>query len=159
MTTQPCATVPLGTAHLDVPRRALRPRIRLSEVWSLLRFFVAGVTASASYGLVFLLLGAVTPANAHVLNVIATIASTLVANELHRRFSFRGASNASVSRGHGVGGVNAVVGLLLSTLALAGWHHLVPDAGNTSSVVVVYAVNAVVGLFNFLTLRHALGAR
>ena len=159
MTTQLCAAVPLGTAHLDVPRRALRPRIRLSEVRALLRFSIAGITASASYGLVFLLIGAVTSAGAHVLNVVATIISTLVANELHRRFSFRGASNASASRGHGIGSANAVAGLVLSTLALAGWHHLVPDAGDTSSIIVVYVVSAVVGLLNFLTLRHALGAR
>ena len=129
-----------------------------ADAWALLRFALAGAVASASYGVVFLVLATLTAAGAQLLNLVATVISTLVANELHRRFSFRGAPEGSLARGHGVGGANAVAGLVLSGLALAGWHHLAPHAGPVSDVLVVYAVNAAVGLVNFLVLRHALGA-
>ncbi len=125
----------------------------------LVRFVVAGVTSSASYAVVFLVMARVLAAGAIMSNVAATLFSTVLANELHRRFSFRGATAATAPRAQGAGAVMAALGLGASTLALAAWHQLAPGAGAASSVVVVYVVTAAVGLANFVAMRSVLGAR
>ncbi len=95
----------------------------------LVRFVVAGVTSSASYAVVFLVMARVLAAGAIMSNVAATLFSTVLANELHRRFSFRGATAATAPRAQGAGAVMAALGLGASTLALAAWHQLAPSAG------------------------------
>jgi putative flippase GtrA len=125
----------------------------------LVRFVVAGLTSSASYAVVFLVMARVLAAGAIASNIAATLFSTVLANELHRRFSFRGAVAATMPRAQGAGAVMAALGLAASTLALAAWHRVAPEAGAASSLVVVYAVTAAVGLANFLAMRTVLGAR
>ena len=151
-TTSPLAH-PLAARWLP----AVAARVRASR--ELVRFVAVGLAASVSYALVFLVVGRVPRLGDHVSNLVATIASTVLANELHRRFTFRGAAGASVARSQGTGAVTAAVGLAASTMALAGWHRIAPDAGSLSSIVVVYLVTGIVGLANFVALRTALGGR
>ncbi|WP_432482679.1 GtrA family protein [Kineococcus esterisolvens] len=131
------------------PRRAPGGR-------ALPRFVLAGLAGNAAHAVVFLLLGAWAPLPVAAVNVSATVVSTLVANELHRRFTFRAAPGTPWFAGHGVGGAAAVAGLVLSTSALTAWHHLVPGAGDLSGLLVVHVVTGLVGLVNFLVLRSVL---
>jgi len=124
-----------------------------------MRFVAAGLTASVSYGLLFLALGAVTDAPDLMVNLVATVVSTVLSNELHRRFTFRSSGRGSVVRGQGAGSAMAVLGLLVNSLVLAVWNLLVPDAGAVSTLAVAYCVNGLVGLVNFLVLRRVLGGR
>ncbi|MCI2237301.1 GtrA family protein [Paenibacillus sp. TRM 82003] len=129
---------------------------RRSQTRALSRFVVAGLVGNLAHAVVFLLLGAWTPLHVTAVNVSATVVSTLVANEMHRRFTFPGGTGTPWFRGHGVGGAAAVLGLVLSTSALAAWHHLVPGAGALSGLLLVHAVTGLVGLVNFLALRTVL---
>jgi putative flippase GtrA len=118
-----------------------------------------GGAASVTYGLLFLVLGSVTPLPDVVVTMVATIASTVLSNELHRRVTFRADNAASVARGHSAGSGMAVVGLLVNSLAVAGWNALAPGAGAVATLAVVYCVNGLVGLANFVVLRRALTGR
>lgn len=140
---------------------AWRTRItgaRATELRSLVRFAGVGLAANGSYGLVFLVLGEVLRPGAAVLHVLSTAVSTVVANEMHRRFTFAHGERRSWVRGHGVGTAAAAVGFVATSLALSWWHVVAPGASHVSSVLVVYATTAAVGLGNFLALRRTLGA-
>lgn len=126
--------------------------------WTLLRFAGAGAAGNLTHAGVFLLLAATTVPVALV-NVAAVVLSTLVTNELHRRFTFRGAAGTPWWRGHGVGGATALGGLVLSTTALTLWHRWVPGAGPVSGLLVVQSVTALVGLTTFVLLRRTLTPR
>jgi hypothetical protein len=80
-------------------------------------------------------------------------------HELHRRFTFRATGRGSVARGQSAGSGMAVIGLLVNSLALAAGNLLVPDAGDVSTLAVVYCANGVVGLVNFLIFRRVLDGR
>lgn len=134
----------------------LARRERVARVWTLGRFVLAGLTGNVAHAAVFLALSAWAVVPVVVVNVVAVVLSTLVTNELHRRFTFPGGRSTAWFKGHGAGGAAAVVGLVLSTAALAAWHHLVPGASGASGLVVVYAVTGLVGLTNFLVLRSLL---
>ncbi|MGN8245795.1 GtrA family protein [Cellulomonas soli] len=130
----------------------------LTDLRALVRFVAVGFTANGSYGLVFLLVGNLTHRGPALLHVLATAVSTLVANEMHRRFTFAHATKRSWLRGHGVGTATALVGFVATSATLSWWHVVAPGASHLSSVLVVYATTAAVGLGNFLTLRRTLGA-
>jgi len=68
------------------------------------RFVATGVTASVSYGLLFLVMGALTDAPDLMLNLVATVRTT---------------GRGSVARGQSAGSGMAVIGLLVNSLALA----------------------------------------
>ncbi|WP_448630085.1 GtrA family protein [Cellulomonas soli] len=139
--------------------RTLRPSAHhATDLRALVRFVVVGLAANGSYGLVFLLVGNLTHRGPALLHVLATAVSTLVANEMHRRFTFAHAPKRSWLRGHGVGTATALVGFLATSAALSWWHVVAPGASHVSSVLVVYTTTAAVGLGNFLTLRRTLGA-
>ncbi len=128
-----------------------------SELTTFVRFVATGITASVSYGLLFLAVGTLTDAPDLLINLLATVVSTILSNELQRRFTFRAAGRDSIVRGQSAGTGIAVIGLLVNSLALAAWNLLVPGAGDGSTLVLVYCVNGVVGLANFLVLRRVLG--
>lgn len=136
--------------------RPAPPPGRLARAGTLGRFVVAGLTGNAAHAAVFLALTAWAVVPVVAVNVVAVVVSTLVANELHRRFTFPGARSTSWFRGHGAGGAAAAVGLVLSTAGLAGWRHLAPDAGEVGGLLVVHAVTGLVGLTNFVVLRSVL---
>ncbi|MGY1616540.1 hypothetical protein ACI797_07295 [Geodermatophilus sp. SYSU D00691] len=162
------AQAPGGRAYRGCSRRGAcagttRPGARTATlvvvlVAPFLRFVAMGATSSAAYGLLFLLLGAATGGPDLLRNLVATGASTVLGNELHRRVTFA-AGGASAARGQGVGSGMALVGLAASSVALAGWAVLAPDAGEPATLAVVYGVNGLVGLANFAALRWALGGR
>lgn len=129
---------------------------RSGRAGAVMRFGATGASAALLYGVVALALGTAYRWPAQVSHLAATAASTVLASSLHRRFTFRATGTASWQQGQTVGAITAVVGLAMSTLTLDVWRHLAPEADRLSGVVLVYAVNALMGVVNFLVLRRAL---
>ncbi|WP_222196048.1 GtrA family protein [Modestobacter italicus] len=123
------------------------------------RFVAVGLVSSAVYGVIFMLLSSFTDAPHLVVNVVATADSAVLGNELHRRFTFRAGTPASVARGQATGLGMAAVGLVMSSLALTGWQWVAPDAGDVSSLLIAYGTNGLVGLANFATQHTVLRPR
>ena len=153
------STLPSRKAEPDRRPRAESAAPAKAPIATLVRFLAAGATTSLCYGLVFLLLSAATDISDWVLNLVATVVSTVLSSELHRRFTFKATRQVPVSVGQGVGGAMAVVGLIVNSLVLAAWNHLAPDAGDLSTLAVLYSATGLVGLANFTTLRGVVGSR
>jgi len=115
-----------------------------------MRFVLVGGASTAVYGLLYIGLGGLGYLPAHL---SATVVSTILANELHRRLTFRADDrvhwiNAQVE----AGGV-ALVGLLATSAAL-GWLNTSAGAVHVIlQITVVAAVTATIGLMRFVALR------
>ncbi len=123
------------------------------------RFGATGAASSIVYGLVVAALGVVSAIPVQVAHLAGTALSTVVASALHRRFTFRAARTASWQRSQVAGGGTAVLGIAVSTLALTVWQHVVAHPTRLEDVVLVYAVNGLMGLVNFFVMRRVLRAR
>ena len=92
-------------------------------------------------------------------NLVGVVASTALANELHRRLTFRAGARTHWAAAQWAGGGLAATGLAASSTALAlldGW---TTSAGPLAAVLVVCAVNGAVGLVRFAGLRWVLVVR
>lgn len=111
-----------------------------------LRFAAVGMAATgAQIALYAFLDSSVGP---QLANVLAWIASTLVANAAHRRYTFQLTGRASETD-HLVGLVSSLAALGSSSLALV----LLDEPTGLDGVVALVAVNAAVGVVRFLALR------
>jgi putative flippase GtrA len=119
----------------------------------LLRFALVGGTASAVYGGLFL---ALTGLGSQVANLIGVAASTALANELHRRVTFRAGARVGWATAQWAGGGMALAGLAASSLTLAALDAWTVSSGPLVAVLAVCAVSAVVGLGRFVGLRWVL---
>ncbi|MCL2533719.1 MAG: GtrA family protein [Nocardiaceae bacterium] len=116
----------------------------------LTRFAVVGGSSNVVYALSFLLLDAY---GTLLANAVGVATSTVLANELHRRRTFRAADRVPWFAAQWEGGALALLGLIVSSLALAGLHFFFPDATGLMSITLVIAVSAVVGGLRFVALR------
>lgn len=123
-----------------------------SALAQLVRFALTGGLASTVQVLVFVLLA---PVGTHVANVVAWTASTALANELHRRRTFRAGGRISWFAAQWEGGGLSLVGLGLTTGALALLQSTTPDAAVPVQALLVLFVNTTVGVARFLALRWA----
>jgi putative flippase GtrA len=114
------------------------------------RFALVGGSSNALYALVFLFL---TGYGSFVANTVGVTVSTVLANELHRRHTFRAADRVHWFAAQWEAGSLALVGLLLSSLALALLHLFVPAATGMTQALLVIAASAVIGGLRFLALR------
>ena len=83
----------------------------------------------------------------------APIASTLLANELHRRLTFHAGQQVSWFTAQWEGGGLAGVGLVATSLALAGVHALIGPVGAAVQLCLIAAVTGAIGLVRFVALR------
>jgi putative flippase GtrA len=137
--------------HLRAAVRGIVVRLRRDDVVAQFgRFVIVGGAATLVYGLVFLALSGFgyLPAN-----LAGSLASTVLANELHRRLTFRAEDRVSwLSAQIEAGGV-ALVGLLATSAAL-GWVHSSADSVPAGlEIALVAAVTGGIGLVRFVTLR------
>jgi putative flippase GtrA len=123
----------------------------------LLRFVLSGLIGNGTYAVLVLLLEA-TAWHMVAIHLLATAIATIVTNELHRIFTFRGSPRASVVRSQCAGGAMSMVGLVLSSLVVAAWESHAPHATPLTTILLVWAVTGLVGLTNFAVLRVGLGA-
>jgi putative flippase GtrA len=154
---------PLGGAHeghLDVTDElqrvrnlssALRERLHQDDAGAqFARYVVVGVVSSTLYAVLFVVLQ---PFGDQPANLVGAIASTLLANEMHRRLTFHAGSQVSWFTAQWEGGGLAGIGLVATSLALAGVHGLIGDVGTVAQLALIAAVTGAIGLVRFVALR------
>ncbi|WP_332112796.1 GtrA family protein [Rhodococcus ruber] len=114
------------------------------------RFVVVGVSSNGVYALLFVALASL---GSFTANLAGVSASTVLANELHRRHTFHAAGRVGWFQTQWEAGGLALIGLGLSTASLAAMHVLFPGAPAYAQVVVVIAVSGLFGAARFLALR------
>jgi putative flippase GtrA len=135
-------------------RRAVE-RLRRDDVPAQFgRFVLVGGISSLLYALVFILGSRLGDQPA---NLIGSVLSSMLANELHRRLTFHAGERVSWLTAQWEGGGMALVGMVATALALAWWD-ATTDTGAFARFVVVAAVTGAIGLVRFVALRWAFGA-
>ncbi|MEV0247056.1 GtrA family protein [Nocardia sp. NPDC050712] len=117
----------------------------------LIRFALVGGASNIAYVVLFTALHTVGPMLA---NLAGSILSTVIANELHRHLTFRAAGRVTWLSAQVEGGGLALLGLLVSTAALAGLECLAPGLDEFTQAGAILVVMAVVGGLRFLALRR-----
>lgn len=113
------------------------------------RFLAVGATATAFYGLLYLVLRELmTPQWA---NIVALVASTLLSTGGNRRVTFHSTAAATIVPHHtlGLGLVVAGLGITSGALGLLGL--VDPDAGRLTEVLVLGVANGLVGTLRFVS--------
>ncbi|WP_405491535.1 GtrA family protein [Nocardia sp. NBC_00511] len=116
----------------------------------LIRFALVGGLSNVGYILLFLALYGGGPQMA---NLAGSIVSTAVANELHRRLTFHAADRVRWYTAQVEGGALALVGLAITSGALAVLEVTAPGLGDVAEAIAVLGITAAVGTMRFLTLR------
>jgi putative flippase GtrA len=130
---------------------AVRERLQQDDAGAqFARFVVVGGVSSALYALVFISLQGL---GAQPANLAGAIASTLLANEMHRRLTFHAGGRVSWFTAQWEGGGLAGIGLVATSLALAGLHTLTGDVGAVVQLSLIAAVTGAIGLIRFVALR------
>jgi putative flippase GtrA len=114
------------------------------------RFVMVGGFSSAVYAVLFWLLhdlGGV-PAN-----VIGSALSSMLANELHRRLTFRAGERVGWLTAQWEGGALALAGLVATSLALSWFNAVVADPAVVAELAVIGLVTGTIGTLRFLALR------
>ncbi len=114
------------------------------------RFVLVGVSTTLVYAGIFAALQALGYLPAHV---VATAASTLLANEMHRRLTFHAGERVHWLTAQLEGGGVSVMGLLLTSTSLGVLNSAVPEASVAAQVLLVVTVTGLVGLMRFIALR------
>ncbi|WNV75304.1 GtrA family protein [Geodermatophilus sp. DSM 44513] len=114
------------------------------------RFVLVGGSTTLVYAALFVALEGFGYLPAHV---VATAASTVLANEMHRRLTFHAGERVTWLTAQLEAGGVTVIGLLLSSAALGVLDSLAPDAGVVTQVALVVTVTGLVGLMRFIALR------
>ncbi len=140
----------LRTEWLDRLARVMRYLRGDHAFAQLIRFALVGGSSNVAYVLLFMATNGISPL---VANIAGSIVSTVIANELHRRLTFRAAGRVGWFTAQWEGGGLALIGLLISTAALAGLEFLAPGLGEIAQAGAVIAVMAVCGGVRFLVLR------
>src|SRR4051794_33926040 len=137
----------------ELPRlaAALRTRVQQDDAGAqFARYVVVGVVSSALYALLFISLDGL---GAQPANLVGAIASTLLANEMHRRLTFHAGQQVSWFTAQWEGGGLAGVGMVATSLALASVHALIGDIGTGEQLGLIAAVTGLIGLIRFVALR------
>lgn len=114
------------------------------------RFVLVGASTTLVYAALFSTLRGLGYLPAHL---VATAVSTLLANEMHRRLTFRAGERVHwLTAQLEASGVSAI-GLLLSSSALGTLNSAVPGASVAIQVALVVTVTGLVGLMRFVALR------
>ncbi|WP_330185643.1 GtrA family protein [Nocardia sp. NBC_01503] len=119
-------------------------------VAQLIRFALVGGASNIAYVLLFMAMNSSGPL---VANIAGSIVSTIIANELHRRLTFRAAGRVGWFNAQWEGGGLALIGLAVSTAALAGLQFWAPGLSELAQSGAVVAIMAAVGGLRFLALR------
>jgi putative flippase GtrA len=114
------------------------------------RYVVVGAVSSALYAVLFIGFGGL---GSQPANLVGAIASTLLANEMHRRLTFHAGQRVTWFAAQWEGGGLAAAGLVATSLALAGVHGLIGDVGTGVQLCLIAAVTGGIGLVRFVALR------
>jgi putative flippase GtrA len=114
------------------------------------RFVLVGGSTTLVYALFFLALRNHGYLPAHL---VATAASTVLANEMHRRLTFRAEDRVSWLTAQWEAGGVTVIGLVATSTALGWLDSATGSAPPILQVSVVVTVTAVIGVLRFVALR------
>jgi putative flippase GtrA len=120
------------------------------------RFVLVGGISSLLYALLYVLLDGFGDQPA---NVVGAIASSVLANELHRRLTFHAGARVSWFAAQWEGGGLALAGMVATALALGWFDSVAGDDGSLADLAVVAVVTGAIGLVRFAALRWVFGAR
>ena len=143
-------------ARLDAPAwsnalaRSVASLRRDTWLPQLVRFALVGGFSNIGYFLLFL---ACYGGGPQLANLIGSVASTALANELHRRLTFHAADRVGWFAAQLEGGGVALAGLALTSASLAVLDVVAPGLGNVAEAVAVILITLAVGTLRFLTLR------
>jgi putative flippase GtrA len=114
------------------------------------RFVLVGASTTLVYAALFATLEGLGYLPAHLM---ATAVSTVLANEMHRRLTFRAGERVHWLTAQVEAGGVTLIGLLLSSAALGVLDSFAPDASVVAQVSLVVTVTGLVGLMRFVALR------
>ena len=148
----------IGAGHYPMLRTEWRDRLaRVTQYLrgdhafaQLIRFTLVGGSSNITYVLLFMAMNGLGPL---VANIAGSIVSTVIANELHRHLTFHAVGQVGWFTAQWEGGGLALIGLLISTAALAGLDFWAPGLGEIAQAGAVIAIMAAVGGMRFLALR------
>jgi putative flippase GtrA len=145
------------SAQVRTPGTRLAERLRGDDAGAqFARFVFVGGLSSLLYAVLFVLLDGIGDQPA---NVAGAIASSVLANELHRRLTFHAGARVSWFAAQAEGGGLAVGGMVATALALGWFDSVVGDEGSMADLAVVALVTGAIGLIRFVALRWVFGAR
>ena len=138
--------------HLRAAVRRFAARLRRDDgVAQFGRFVLVGGASTALYGVLYVALGALGYLPAHL---VGTVASTVLANEMHRQLTFRADDRVNWFHAQVEAGGVALIGLLATSAALGWLNSSVAAAGAVGlQITVVAAVTAAIGFMRFAALR------
>jgi putative flippase GtrA len=129
----------------------LAERLRWDDVYAqFARFVLVGGSSTAVYAALFLALRGFGSMPAHL---IATVVSSILANELHRRLTFRAEERVGFLTAQIEAGGVSFIGLAATTTALGWLDATVASAHPALQISLVATVTAVIGLMRFIALR------
>jgi len=114
------------------------------------RFLLVGVTSTAFYAVLFLSLQSFGYLPSHI---VATVASSVLANELHRRLTFHAGERVTWAAAQLEAGGVSLMGLVATTVALSWLESAAGSAHPFVQITLVAAVTAFIGLVRFIALR------
>lgn len=139
--------VPAGRAQ------ELAERLRRDDTLAqFARFVLVGGTSTALYALLFVSLQGFgfTYLSAHL---VATVASSMLANDLHRRLTFHAGARVGWLTAQVEAGGVSFLGLVATSAALTWLDVTVGSAHPFLQITLVAAVTALIGLMRFVALR------
>ena len=116
------------------------------------RFVAVGRGANVLYAMLFILLSGL---GSQPANLVGAVASSALANELHRRLTFHAGERVSWSRAQWEGGGLALAGMVATSAALEWSDAWAPGSSAAAPLAVVAVVTGTVGLVRFAALRWA----
>jgi putative flippase GtrA len=146
----------LGASAAHVASR-LGERVRRDDaVAQFARFVLVGGLSSTVYAVLFAVLSTsvgIVPAN-----VLGSALSSVLANELHRRLTFRAGERVDWLTAQWEGGALAAAGIVATSVAL-GWLTSAGPADVVVQLLLVGAVTGTIGVLRFVGLRWLFGER
>jgi putative flippase GtrA len=130
-------------------RRVAPPASRLHR--QLPMFAAVGVSCTIAYLILYWVLRG--PVGAQAGNFLAALVTAVANTAANRRFTFRVTGPGDALRHQLQGGVAFVIGLVLSSAALAVLHVADPDASKTTELTALISANAIATAVRFLLLR------
>jgi putative flippase GtrA len=115
-----------------------------------IRFVLVGGSSTAVYALIFLGLQGLGYLPAHV---VGTVASSVLANELHRRLTFRAEERVGWLAAQLEAGGVSLFGLVATSVALGWLDSAAGGAPAALQITLVAAVTGFIGLIRFIALR------
>ena len=115
-----------------------------------IRFFLVGGSTSALYAVLFVALHGVGEQPA---NWIGSVVTSVLANEMHRRLTFRAGERVGFMTAQVEGGALSIAGLVSTSLALAWLTATTGSDDPTLQFGLVVLVTATIGTIRFVALR------